>query len=233
MKLFGKKKQPEVNKQPEERGTVFDYLLYNNVSGYTTDCSMLLSTVYRCVEVISDAVAQLPLEPYFIDTNGYKIKHKQHPTYNLLNREPNPNMSRFTFMKTLVTSTILQGNGYAFIDRNPKGDATGLYLIPSELVTVIPPRTIRDSIRYSVAGFGNVESCNMIHILNFSYDGINGISTVSHARNTLGLSVDSEAHAAGFFKGGANLAGILKVDSTLTSNQKKALKNSWQTAFSP
>lgn len=78
-----------------------------------------------------------------------------------------------------------------------------------------------------------VEPCNMIHILNFSYDGIEGISTLKHARMTLGLATDAESHAAGFFKGGANLAGILKVQSTLTSKQKSDLKSSWQTAFSP
>ena len=72
-----------------------------------------------------------------------------------------------------------------------------------------------------------VEACNMIHLLNFSYNGINGISTLAHAKNTLGLSADSEAHAWGFFKGGANLAGILKVQSTLTSKQKNDLKTSW------
>ncbi len=64
----------------------------------------------------------------------------------------------------------------------------------------------------------------MIHILNFSYDGIKGVSTLTHARNTLGLTADSEAHAAGFFKGGANLAGILKSEGTLTTKQKTDLK---------
>jgi phage portal protein BeeE len=71
-----------------------------------------------------------------------------------------------------------------------------------------------------------VEPINMIHILNFSYNGIIGVSTLTHARLTLGLSTDSEAHAAGFFKGGANLAGILKVESSLTDDQIKALKAS-------
>lgn len=65
---FGKKRteQPKV----EERSSIgmFDYLTYNCASGYSTDKSMLLSTVYRCVEVISDSVAQLPLEPYRIDS---------------------------------------------------------------------------------------------------------------------------------------------------------------------
>ena len=143
-------------------------------------------------------------------------------------------MTRFTFIKTLIVSTLLKGNGYAFIERDNLGNATALHYIPSDLVTIIPPKTLKDNVAYSVTGLSNIiEACNMIHILNFSYDGITGISTLAHAKNTLGLSADSEAHASGFFKGGANLAGILKVQSNLTSKQKSDLKNSWQTAFSP
>ena len=213
---FGNKRKTQP-KEVEERGAgLFDYLTYNSASAYSTDKSMLLSTVYRCVEVVSDSVAQLPLEPYRIDSQGYKIKFTSHPTYKLLNKEPNPRMTRFTFIKSLIVSTLLKGNGYAFIDRDNKGDAIGLHFIPAELVTVIRPKSLREAVSYSIAGLGKVESKDMIHILNFSYDGIEGVSTLRHARNTLGLAVDSEAHAAGFFKGGANLAGVLKVESSLT-----------------
>ena len=230
MNWFRKKKQETV----EERSSTFDYLMYNSGASYSTSKALLLSTVYRCVEVISDSVAQLPLEPYRLDANGYKVKFTSHPTYRLLNSEPNSRMTRFTFIKTLVVSTLLKGNGFAYIERDNEGNATALHYIPSELVTIIQPKTLGDNIAYSVTGLSNViESCNMIHILNFSYDGITGISTLSHAKNTLGLSADSEAHASGFFKGGANLAGILTVQSTLTTKQKQDLKSSWQTAFSP
>ena len=68
---FGNKR-----KNLEERSQMFDYLMYNSSSGYSTNKSMLLSTVYRCVEVISDSVAQLPLEPYKSDADGYKTKYK-------------------------------------------------------------------------------------------------------------------------------------------------------------
>lgn len=221
----------------EERdltSTFGDYLMYNSFPAYTNSKALLISTVYRCVEVISDSVAQLPLEPYKIDSSGYKLKFTNHPTYRLLNAEPNSRMTRFTFIKTLIVSTLLKGNGYAFIERDNLGNATALHYIPSDLVTIIPPKTLKDNVAYSVTGLSNIiEACNMIHILNFSYDGITGISTLAHAKNTLGLSADSEAHASGFFKGGANLAGILKVQSNLTSKQKSDLKNSWQTAFSP
>ena len=218
--------------QIEERSGVFDSLLYNSKGGYTQNKAMLLSACYRCVDVISDSVAQLPLEPYYIDNKGYKEKFTKHPSYYLLNKEPNPKMSRFTFIKTLVVSTLLNGNGYAFIERDSKGDAKALHYIPYEYVTI--QKQTDGSVKYSVVGIkGLVESCNMIHILNFSYDGIEGISTLRHAKLTLGLASDAEAHASGFFKGGANLSGILKVQSTLTDKQKTALKTSWQTAFSP
>lgn len=219
------------NKPLEVRSSSFESLMYNQAGGYTTNKAMLLSTVYRCVDVISDALAQLPLEPYYINKDGYKEKFVKHPSYYLLNKEPNNKMSRFTFIKTLVVSVLLKGNGYAYIERDDKGDAVALHYLQPDMVTI---QETKDGIKYSVVGIkGLVESCNMIHILNFSYDGITGISTLTHARQTLGLATDSESHASGFFKGGANLAGILKVQSSLTSKQKTDLKTSWQTAFSP
>lgn len=122
--------------QPEQRSSGFDSLLYNATGGYSTNKAMLLSTVYRCVDVISDSVAQLPLEPYFIDENGYKTKFVEHPSYYLLNKEPNNRMTRFTFIKTLIVSTLLNGNGYAYIERNQTGDAIALHYLPFEFVTI-------------------------------------------------------------------------------------------------
>lgn len=47
MKIFSRKKKPE------ERSSTFDYLLYNSSGGYASNKTLQLSTVYRCVEVIS------------------------------------------------------------------------------------------------------------------------------------------------------------------------------------
>lgn len=225
---FWKKNKPE-----ERASTVFgDYLLYNSSTTFTNNKALLLSACYRCVEVISDSIAQLPCEPYRIDSDGCKIKFTKHPTYNLLNREPNQNMSKFTFMKTMVVSMLLTGNAYALIERDERGNAKALYYIPTELVTILKPQTITDTISYSITGMKNVvEDCNMIHILNFTSDGYEGISTLAYARKTLGLAMDAEANAEGFFKGGANVAGILKCNSPLATKQKESLKSSWNSAF--
>ena len=231
MGIFNFKKNK--NKETEERSNIFgDYLSYNSNSSYAESKSMLLSAVYRCVEVISDAIAQLPLEPYLIDSKGYRNKFTSHPTYSILNRTPNQNMTKFTFVKIMVRSMLLTGNAFAIIERDEKGNCIALHFIPSSLVTIIYPKNLKDTISYRVQGMkGTIENCNMIHILNHTVDGINGISTLQNAKNTLSLASDAEANAQGFFKGGANVAGILKSSSPMTSKQKEGLKQSWNSAF--
>lgn len=70
--------------KPEERQLTnsFDYLLYNSSGSYATSKALLLSAVYKCEEVISDSIAQLPLEPFKVVSRGYKVKYDSHPTYN-------------------------------------------------------------------------------------------------------------------------------------------------------
>lgn len=214
-------------------------------SGYTGNSlflgsrenAMLLSTVYRCVDVISDAVAQLPLETFSIDSDGFKRPYIDHPVYSLLNEEPNEDMTRFTFFKTMVASVILRGNAYAYIERDSRGNAVQLIYLQTHQVNIV---WILDNSgikrkRYQVVGFKElVEPKDMLHFLNFSYDGIVGVSTLTHARQTLGIATDSEAHAAGFFKGGGNAAGILTIDGArVNAEQKKQNYEEWKTRTDP
>lgn len=192
---------------------------------------MLLSTVYRCVDLISGSVAVLPLETYLLDKEGFKSKYKSHPAYYLLNSEPNENMTRYTFVKTLMASVLLQGNGYAYIERNSKLEVTQLIFIPAQLVSIVwimDSRGIRRK-RYQVSGFkGLVEPNDMIHVLNFSYDGIIGVSTLTHARQTLGIATASEEHAVNFLHSRASAAGVLKVEGPrLTKEQKDDIYATW------
>lgn len=207
-------------------------LLFGGGGSYSQDKAMLLSTVYRCVNLIADSVAQLPFEPYKVDSKGYKKKYQKHPSYHVLNCEPNQRMTRYTFIKLLISSMLLRGNGYAYIVRDEKGDVKELIYLPSEYVTIVPPQYIYQPVKYTVTGFDfEVESKDMIHLLNYSYDGVTGISTLAFARQTLELSANSEEHARNFFAGGCNVGGILTVQSSLNARQKEDIKNSWNKAF--
>ena len=111
MSIFDRLKK----KQPEQRGLCSVALNYSGSNAPTTQ-PMRLAAVYRCVQVISDSVAQLPLSMY----KDAKV-YREHPTYHLVAKEPSPLMSRFTFLKCLVSSMLLQGNGYAYIKRDQLG----------------------------------------------------------------------------------------------------------------
>ena len=192
---------------------------------------MLLSTVYRCVDLISDSVAVLPLKTYKLDREGFKREHKNHPAYYLLDLEPNEDMTRFVFFKTLMVSVLLTGNGYAYIERDKDLNVLQLIYIPTEKVTITWIADSRGIMRkrYQVTGFKSlVEPRDMIHILNFSYDGIIGVSTLTHARQTINIAADSEASAAGFFQSGGSVAGILTVEGgRLDKEQKEQIYQTW------
>ena len=201
-------------------------------SSYTNDYAMKLSTVYRCVNCISDAVAQLPMEIFKVDKKGYKVKDRKNPAFGILNAKPNKRMTRYTFISLLVQSMLLKGNAYAYIVRNEKGNVEQLIYIPADYVTIVTPKNIFEPIKYRITGFKNaIESKDLIHILNQSYDGVIGISTLHFARQTLGLAFDSEKHASNFFSTGCAVAGFIKSDSSLTPKQKQEIKNGFRNAF--
>nr|DAF31021.1 MAG TPA: portal protein [Caudoviricetes sp.] len=199
---------------------------------------MLLSTVYRCVDLISDSVAVLPLETFKLDVNGFKERYTTHPAYDLLNIEPNENMTRYVFFKTLMASVLLTGNGYAYIERDRTLGLLQLIYIPSSQVTIewiVDSHGIRRK-RYRVAGWKElVAPIDMIHVLNFSYDGIIGVSTLTHARQSLNIATSSEEHVAGFFQGGGSLSGILKqiAGARMDKTQKDQVYKTWEERTNP
>lgn len=197
---------------------------------------MLLSTVYRCVDLISDSIAVLPLKTYRIDGDGFKEEAKEHPAYYVLDMEPNEDMTRFVFFKTLMTSVLLTGNGYAYIERDGL-EVEQLVYIPSGAVQIVWI-TDRQGVlrkRYKVTGFAElVEPRDMIHVLNFSYDGINGISTLEHARQTLSIATSAEESAKGFYDSGGQLSGVLTVEGArLSKEQKDQIYKTWRERTDP
>lgn len=197
---------------------------------------MLLSTVYRCVDLISDSIAVLPLKTYRIDGDGFKEEAKDHPAYYVLDMEPNEDMTRFVFFKTLMTSVLLTGNGYAYIERDGL-EVEQLVYIPSGAVQIVWI-TDRQGVlrkRYKVTGFAElVEPRDMIHVLNFSYDGINDISTLEHARQTLSIATSAEESAKGFYDSGGQLSGVLTVEGArLSKEQKDQIYKTWRERTDP
>lgn len=201
----------------------------------TITTSMQLSTVYRCVEVVSDAMASQSWEILEYDNRTGWNANQFHPSLYMVNCEPAPYISRYMFMKTLAAKVLLEGNGYAVIRRDRRGDPIRLELVTG---TVTMYKRSDGSVYYNVhypeyetSQDEIIEGYNMIHVLNFSYNGYLGVSTLTHAANSMILANAAEASAKGFFTSGANMSGILSAEGKITPEKATALKAAWASAF--
>lgn len=224
--------RPLSNKRDSTELNTTGSLVFGERSGYSQTQCMRLSAVYRCVEVISNSVAQLPFYIYSINNKGYRRLGTKHPAYRLINTEPNMHMSRYAFWDSMVSSMLLRGNAFAYIVRDNNAVVTSIEFLSPSLVTIIDDENGHIQ-AYAHPKYGWIEPCNMIHIANYTYDGEHGVSTLDFAMQTAKLSVDSERHAEGFFRGGANLSGVISVNRALTPKQKRAFLESWYSTFDP
>lgn len=227
--IFRRKPQKEViNMTPEERSLAVA-LGYNSISSYSTTQSMRLSAVYAATNMISNSCALLPMK--VITTEGGRKKEIEHPLARVLNLKPNAKYNHFNFMKLLIESVILKGNGYAYIVRDENLNVKELQLIDADFVTpIIQPD---GSMKYIVNGLSQaIDSVNMIHLYQHCDNLGNGISTIKYADMALRGAHAAESHSENFFKSGAGLMGVLKASAPLTNEQKKQVAESWRLSIS-
>lgn len=197
---------------------------------YNNSKAMNLSAVYRCVELISDSVAMLPI--YVSNKEGNEIENH---SLNLIFGDKNNNIiNKFNFIKLLIQSVLLKGNGFAHIQRANDGTVIGLRYLESSDV-IINYDKWKNQVYYQsdvISKSKRIEPINMIHLIKNTYDGVNGISVISYATRTLSNANATENSAKAFFDNGANLSGVLTVQGQLSAKQKEDIRSSWNQAYS-
>jgi HK97 family phage portal protein len=195
------------------------------------ESSVSYSAVFACTNVIAETIASLPLHLYKESGNKGREKAKGKELYNLLYHLPNPDMTSFSFRYAMQLCVLLWGNAYAFIDWDyNKGEPKALYPYhPSK----VEPRRDKASgkIVYDV-DLGNgkkvtLSKYQVLHIMGFSFDGLKGISTISLAREAVGLGLAAEEYGSRFFSNGAKPLGVLEHPGELGEEALDHLRGSW------
>lgn len=189
--------------------------------------AMSISAVYRCTELISDAVAMLPIR---VKQGNTVISN--HSLYNVFDNRDNL-ITKYNLIKLLIQSVLLRGNGFCYIERNGDGSVKNLRYLESGDVSIVYDKQ-RNTLYYQCALISNkrIEPINMLHLRKNTYDGINGISVISYADNTLNVTKAAEASAQNFYGKGGNLSGVLTVQGQLNGTQRQDIINNWNTAYS-
>jgi len=198
----------------------------------TVSNAMQISTVFACIRVLSEGIGTLPLHLYERDGKK-KQKALKHPLYNIINLQPNKEISSITFWETAVVHLCLDGNFYAQIVRDRTGKV--LELIPLLANKITKYRLDDGSIIFT---YNNGKTTyefkkdEIFEVIGLSKNAWKGMSPISYQRESLALNKSAEKYGARFFKNNATPPIAVKVPQKLTDEQYKRLKKSWQKAHS-
>ena len=207
-------------------------------TGITTDAgihvsefnAMRLGAMWRCVSLISGIIAGLPLRVY----NGHRddIGPKT-PTDSGILSQPPEGMTMYEFKEQIMVHLLLWGNSYIRKVPSEGGNRTAATVLyrPWE---VKPSRNGGPGTpkHYDVLnGDKGLTDDDIIHIPGLAYDGIQGLSPIQYARNTLGTAVAVEQYGAKFFGNGAMLSGIIKSKDKIPQDKAEQIKQRWRDKF--
>ena len=228
--------------KPQNRtaGSAYTFFMGGSTAGKAVNerSAMQMTAVYSCVRILSEAIAGLPLHLYIYTEDGNKVKAVEHPLYQILHDEPNPEMSSFVFRETLMTHLLLWGNAYAQIIRNGKGEVISLYPLMPNKMTVDRDQGGKLYYSYQRSNEEAIQSkdsnvilkpSDVLHIPGLGFDGLVGYSPIAMAKNAIGMAIACEEYGAKFFSNGASPGGILEHPGTIKDPQR--IRDSWQSTF--
>lgn len=189
------------------------------------------SALFRCVALISQCIGMLPLN--LMHAGDERRQADEHPVFRLLKRQPNNFQTAYQF-KTLMQSWVLQrGNAYARIIRSG-GRVISLVPMRPDRVEVKQREDWSVFYRYSRedGGFLELEAADVLHLLDFSEDGLTGVSRVELARRALGIAFDAEEAASRIFTDGVMAGGYLSTDKVLSDAAFSRLETSIRERYS-
>ena len=201
--------------------------------------AMQSTTVYACVRLLSETLAQLPLVIRKRTEDGSELA-RNHPMYSVLNASPNPWMTSFTWRNTVQSHCVSWGNGYSYIIRDQKGR-------PVALLPLTPDRTypqiVNNQLTYwTQINDQTVEAAkeDILHIPALGFDGLTGISPIGLHRQAIGLGQAAQSFGNKLFSNGSLLSGVLthpgrlrrKADKPDDPSPVERLRRQWRELYS-
>ena len=177
----------------------------------TKELAMKIAAVYRCVDIVSKGVAQLPLvvkrkeDDYFVIDNDDVFGL----TY-LLQMRPNERLSAYEFKRSIMTQLLIgSGNAYVYPQWGTDGYASMILLSPGSCTYDVYSNIyiVSDPINKI---HGTYEANEIIHFKNLSIDGgYTGVSTLTYASRTLAISANADSANVESFKTRGTLTGFV------------------------
>ena len=209
--------------------------------GMSRDRAMKISTVNRCVEVLSNSMAVLPI---YIMNEATKERLPHHRLGKVLWGRANEAMTSYDYTRFLLNNEILRGNAYAWIYRDrSSGDPVELIPLPPDYVNIFvdPSGKLWYVFTHPLTGLVTwLRPEDVLHYKAYSEDGIQGISILRRASTTLDTAQSAQLYENSVWRNGGQPSGVLTTDSDLggmvpdpqdptqTIRRKDLLRREWE-----
>ena len=199
---------------------------------------MGISAAWGCMRILSETIgAAIPWGIYEEDKAGNAKRVDDHELAEVLVRSPNRDMTSVEFREALVLNLCQAGNAYCLIERLG-GAVVSLY--PVKAREMKPMRKQGSNTKLAIAegevfyrwnngGYPeDLPRDRVWHVKGFGEDGLEGLSPIGAARETMGFALATEAFGSQFFKQGAMPAGTVSFPGWLTPQQKTEAQEALQ-----
>jgi len=201
-----------------------DFLQYSESGEYVTESrASRISTVFNCINVIAQDIAQTPLNVYQDGEQGREIKRGK--INDLLDKKPNERMSAYSWAYSNVYCYLVYGSAYNYILRDGNGQPKQLLPINPSAVEVLCKG---HDVFYKVNELGTVSARDMLHYKLFTKDGVKGVSPIMHNAELMGKRLKEQKFSSRTL--GAKPPGYL--NGTATAEQQKKIADQWSAAIS-
>jgi len=195
----------------------------------TKEEALSIPSVGTCVDLISDLIATLPIKLHK-ENNGKVEEMEEDRRITLLNDETLDTLDGFQFKKALVTDYLLEGAGYAYINRR-RNNVESLHYVENRNVSVlVGVDPIFKSYDISVNGV-NYREFEFIKIARNSKDGVTGSGIIKDHNKILSVAYNTLDFEDSLVKTGGNKKGFLKSLGRLSKDAIAELKTAWNNLY--
>lgn len=196
-RLFGRENRNSMKTSDPYLAEFFG--MKGGIGGYVdTSRASGIAVAHACIATVSQNLAAMPLHLQRRSEKGGRVRASDHPLYAVLHDMANATQTAFEAREMLLASLMVDGNAYARLEWNGRGQVTALHPLDPAMVTV--ERLESGRLRYRVSGRqGGVSVYLQEEILHLRYrlarDGVMGLSPVQLARETFNLALTQQETA--------------------------------------
>lgn len=178
--------------------------------------AMQVATVFRCVRLLSESVANLPLK-YMRKKGDIFVEDTDSSLHYLLTIQPSETYNAFDFWAKVVEEMLLEGNAYIVpvMSKTVPGEYDRLVLCTRHTVSYDDTYDIYEVSDNLNGLYGTFREDEIIHIKNVTRNGKRGLSTLSYASLATGIARTGDMETKNRFANGGNVRGIVSNDKSV------------------